>query len=341
LVGGTASIVDDYIGIALDGITKSVSFAAGSAIASVFVLPTADSEAEADENVSLTLVSGTDYRVGTATAVTGTIKNDDLSLVSLSVVPTIVTEDSLQTLSFKFRRTGPTMNPLTVEYAISGSASLGADYTGIPTSGSTKSVTFPIGSETAMVTVQPIADKVIEEDETISLTIVSGNTYIINADSASASAAITDDDKPAITLSVSSAEIIENSGLSLTYLFTRTVISNSQLTVKYSVSGTATPDNDFTGLATSKTITFEPNEATALLVINPTADATVEADETIGLTLVSDNSSLYTIQTQTTIISTIKNDDLPAVTLSITPATVSEDGAANLVYTFTRNIATS
>jgi len=71
-IGGTATNGSDY-GL----IPTSVTFAAGSASASVTVDPTGDSDLEPDETVSLTLQSNAAYSVGTAGAVTGTILNDD------------------------------------------------------------------------------------------------------------------------------------------------------------------------------------------------------------------------------------------------------------------------
>jgi hypothetical protein len=50
----------------------------GAATASVVIDPTADTSVEADETVSLMLALGTGYSIGTTTAVTGTISNDDL-----------------------------------------------------------------------------------------------------------------------------------------------------------------------------------------------------------------------------------------------------------------------
>jgi hypothetical protein len=77
-VGGTATQGTDYTGIAALPITKAVTFAAGSATASVVIDPSADSEIEADESVSLTLAAGAGYIIGTSAAVTGTIVNDEL-----------------------------------------------------------------------------------------------------------------------------------------------------------------------------------------------------------------------------------------------------------------------
>ena len=78
LTVGSGSNPADYTGIVTGGSTNSVTFAAGSAIASVVVDPTADSTQELDETVELTLAPGADYIIGTTTTITGTISNDDL-----------------------------------------------------------------------------------------------------------------------------------------------------------------------------------------------------------------------------------------------------------------------
>ena len=57
---------------------SQIDSAANSSTATVTVDPTADTTVESDETVSLTLASGTGYTIGTTSAVTGTITNDDL-----------------------------------------------------------------------------------------------------------------------------------------------------------------------------------------------------------------------------------------------------------------------
>jgi Ca2+-binding RTX toxin-like protein len=86
-VAGTALAIDpvallpslpDYTGIEIARPSNTVNFAPGAATATVVVNPTADTTAESNETVSLTLASGTGYTIGTPVAVTGTILNDDL-----------------------------------------------------------------------------------------------------------------------------------------------------------------------------------------------------------------------------------------------------------------------
>ncbi|GAL95306.1 alkaline phosphatase [Microcystis aeruginosa NIES-44] len=96
-VGGTATNGTDYTSI-----PTSVTFAAGSSTATVTVDPTADTTVESDETVILTLASGTGYTVGTTTAVTGTITNDDFPSITLAVSPSSVNEDGTTNLVYTF-----------------------------------------------------------------------------------------------------------------------------------------------------------------------------------------------------------------------------------------------
>jgi 2',3'-cyclic-nucleotide 2'-phosphodiesterase (5'-nucleotidase family) len=76
-VGGTASRGIDYTGIPALPATKTITFAAGSATASLRVDPTGDRNQEANETVALSLLASSGYTLGTPSAVTGTILNDD------------------------------------------------------------------------------------------------------------------------------------------------------------------------------------------------------------------------------------------------------------------------
>jgi VCBS repeat-containing protein len=95
-------------------------------------------------------------------------------------------------------------------------------------------------------------------------------------------------------------------------------------------------------------ITFAAGSSTATLVVTPTGDAVKEYDETIALTLAS--SGAYRVGTSSAVTTTIANDDptppavdpaLPTVTLAATSSSAAEDGANNLIYTFTRTGATT
>jgi hypothetical protein len=116
-----------------------------------------------------------------------------------------------------------------------------------------------------------------------------------------------------ITLTLNPTSVIEDGTTNLVYTFTRKGSLISDLTVNFSVNGTATFNSDYsqtgaaTFTATTGTITFAAGLSTATLTINPTADTIGETDETVSLTLATGTG--YTIGTTNSITGTITNDD--------------------------------
>jgi Ca2+-binding RTX toxin-like protein len=190
-ITGTANATD-YTG-ATPGAGKTITFAAGSVTAAFTVNPTADTTVEANETVALTLATGTGYTVGTTT-VTGTITNDDTAAVpgiSLGLNYSGISENSPSNFIYTFTRTGATTNALTVKYNLAGTA-LSTDYTGaIPGTG--KTITFAVGSGTAILTLDSTADTTVETDETISLQLTTGTGYSVGTTNPQIATIINDD----------------------------------------------------------------------------------------------------------------------------------------------------
>jgi hypothetical protein len=132
--------------------------------------------------------------------------------------------------------------------------------------------------------------------------------------------------------------VTEDGTTNLVYTFTRTGVTTNALTVNYTLGGTATLNTDYTRTGTTNTVTFAANSATATVIVDPTADTTVESDETVALTLATGTG--YTVGTPNAATGTINNDDT-SVTLAVSPSSVTEDGTTNLVYTFTRSGVTT
>ncbi|MFO0099721.1 MAG: S8 family serine peptidase, partial [Aphanizomenon sp.] len=77
---------------------------------------------------------------------------------------------------YTLTRTGPTTSSLTVNVALSGTATNGTDYSTIPTS-----VTFAAGFATAVVNLNVIDDTLVEGTETATLTVLSGPGYTVTS----------------------------------------------------------------------------------------------------------------------------------------------------------------
>jgi beta-glucanase (GH16 family) len=115
---------------------------------------------------------------------------------------------------------------------------------------------------------------------------------------------------PAVSLSVETEDVSEDGNANLIYTFTRTGDASAALTVNYTVGGTATIGTDYSGISaagSTKTISFAPGAASAIVTVDPTADTTVESDESVTLSLAAGTG--YTISTPGAVTGTIKNDD--------------------------------
>ncbi|MGH9967461.1 MAG: Ig-like domain-containing protein [Pyrinomonadaceae bacterium] len=273
-----------------------------------------------------------------------TVTPIDLPDVTVAVSPGSVAEDGATNLDYTFTREGSTANALTVNFSVGGSASFTEpDYTqtGAATFTNTSgTVVIPSGSSTAVVTIDPSADFDVEPDETVILTVTSGTGYAVGTP-ALATGTITNDDTD-VSVAVSPGSVAEDGATNLVYTFTRTGVTSSALTVNFSVGGTAdfgASPNDYTqtGATTftppTGTVTFSAGSPTATVTVDPETDSTIEPDETVILTLTS--GAGYNVASPNSATGTISNDDAD-VSVTVSPASVAEDGATNLVYTFTR-----
>ena len=343
-VGGSAGFGTDYTqtgAATFTAATGSVTFAAGSSTATVTVDPTFDPTVEPDETAVLTLVGGAGYNVGSPLAATGTITNDDTSIVTVAVAPASVTEDGAGNLVYTFTRTNTSAETpaLTVDFTVAGSAGFGSDYgqTGAATFTTTAgTVTFLAGINTATVTVDPSADGTPEPDETVLLTLASGAGYNVGSPAA-ATGTITNDDA-GTSLAISPLTLTQaegNTGTTpaTTFTFTVTRTGSTATDVNYTLNHITTTAADFTG-ALSGTVSFTGAETTETITISVVGDTLVEPNEDFTVTLsVATGGATISNATST---GTITNDDTSSVSVAVAPTSVTEDGAGNLVYTFTR-----
>jgi outer membrane autotransporter protein len=140
---------------------------------------------------------------------------------------------------------------------------------------------------------------------------------------------------PTVSIAVAPASVSEDGATNLIYTVTRSLNLSSPTTVNITTSGTSTSGTDYTGGVA--TVVIPAGATTATITIDPTVDATVEANETVILTVAAGTG--YTVGAPASATGTILNDDVPSATISVSPASVAEDGAPNLVYTVTLNQA--
>jgi hypothetical protein len=109
----------------------------------------------------------------------------NISAADTNAVEHPSTPDSGQ---FTLSRYGDTSGPLTIHYTIGGTAISGVDYNLI-----TNEVTLGIGVSNALINITPIDDLALEGAETVTLTLIQTNGYLVVAP-ASATVTIVDDE---------------------------------------------------------------------------------------------------------------------------------------------------
>ena len=307
--GDSATLEADYL--LLNGSTTlagSVVIPAGTSSVVVTVSPIDDTVAESDENVIVTLSSGTGYALSGSITATVTLQDNE-PIVNVSATDNEATEGA-DTATFKITR-NITGAALVVIYQMTGSAINGGengDYTSLD-----GTATISSGSTSVDVVVTTIDDSVAEPDETAILTIqpVTPNpTYHIGT---SPSAIVTiHDNEPTVNITTAdgtAAELGQDAGV---FTVNRVGSTSGNLVVYYSTNsgqaGAATNGTDYTP-SLSGTVTISAGSSSVNITITPEDDELVEGNETVMLTIssVSPNPTYY-IGTQNASFTIVDND---------------------------------
>ena len=205
-------------------------------------------------------------------------------------------------------------------------------------------VTFTAGGALMQtVTVNVNQDTTVEPTETFQVNLTNAQ---FNGATDATRATITDsqgigtiiNDDTAVSVAVSPSSVLEDGATNLVYTFTRTGATTSALTINFSVGGTATFGGggaDYTQsgadsfTATTGTVTFGIGNSTATVTLDPTADTTVELNETTVLTVTA--GAGYGAGAPSTATGTITNDD--SATITINAPSIVEGGI--LAYSVT------
>ncbi|MFM2221213.1 MAG: hypothetical protein RLZZ553_961 [Verrucomicrobiota bacterium] len=267
---GTATNGTDYQTLA-----SSVVIPAGQSSVNLTVSPINDTNIEGPEEVIATISTNAAYlRDSSATTTTVTITDDDTPTVSLSLLDASASESGPDNAVFLVTRTGSTAAPLKVFYGMSGTAYHGTDYAGL-----SGEITIPAGQASAPIVITPYSDDLGESTETVTISLTTFNNAYSVAEEYRLSATIADaNDVPVV--SVRTGTVGVEGGANATVVFRSVGSTTGNVTVNYTVSGTATSGSDFTTL--SGTITLPaagPSDVTLTIpVIN---DTSAEATETV------------------------------------------------------------
>jgi hypothetical protein len=152
----------------------TVTIPAGQASAAVVIAPVNDPDFEGNETVDVSVRADAAYTVGSPSAATLTIGDNDRPMVTIVATDASASEAAGDTGTFTITRTGPTTASLRVTFVVSGSATAGADYPAL-----VSPVFIPAGSSTLTLTVTPAADGVGELNETVDVTLTANSALTV------------------------------------------------------------------------------------------------------------------------------------------------------------------
>ena len=176
---------------------------------------------------------------------------------------------------------------IVVNYTVSGTASAGADYVSLP-----GSVTIPAGASSATVLVDVLNDQIVENSETVVVTLTGTNhaSATIHATNNSATVTIADDDNTTVSITASDASGAEPGSNDAQFTVTLDggkLAPAGGILVNYTLSGTASGGSDYTALSGSVTIPAGGSSAT--IAVDVLDDQVVEGNESLIVTLTGTN----------------------------------------------------
>ena len=329
-VSGTATNGEDY-----EAILSLVTIAAGESSIEIPISVIDDSLVEPVETVVVELASSVLYDLGASSSAVLTIESDDAVLPVVAIAATDATAaEPGDNGAFTITRTGDVTESLEVVVQVNGTAANGEDYRLID-----ETVTIAAGFSAVEVPVSVLDDGLVEDAETVVVTLVDGGLYDLGANS-SAALAIESDDVALAVVTIVATDADAAESVSGTdggrFTITRTGDLTSALEIALQISGTATNGEDYQTILS--TIAIAANESSVDVPVSVLDDALVEVPETVVVTLAS--GSLYEVGASASATVTIESEDtvvtpMPVVTVETTDATTAEPGD-NGAFTITR-----
>jgi gliding motility-associated-like protein len=310
-ISGTAVKGLDYNGLTGAHLTGTINLSAGGAGNATIASIVDDQIIEGTEHIVLTITSASSGSFAfTIDPAEGSAKaeiadNDDLPVNRvLSVRKTTdaaeAATNGLFTISLPAGVTAAA--DLTVNYTLSGTATAGLDYANIGSA-----VVIPAGQNSITVAVPVMDDQLIETIETVVLKITDGDAagiaFTASTTEGEASLNILDNDNVAGNLIVGIATTTNASEPGTNGSFTLSLpagyTASEDITVTYTIGGTATAGSDYTAL--SGNVVIPAGQTSVPVTLAVTDDNIIEPAETVVMTITGATSSNFTLLPGTSI----------------------------------------
>ena len=245
IVTGSATAEDDYDDGPLDG---SFIFPQGAQSFNLEIQTLTDDEIESEEEIVIEVGDG--FGIGeNLPYVPGALREARLAITSppgdfqtIKVSATSVTVNEGSNVSFEFETDLVSNEDTTITFTVGGTARSGSDYFA-----EDLEIDLPANAETVTVTFETRDDTIVENDETLSITITpnADETYVVGSPS-SASTTIESNDLPELIIE-GGGSISEGSSGEFIIRADQPVVEDTS--INYALSGSATPGRDFNELS--------------------------------------------------------------------------------------------
>lgn len=277
--------------------TGSTTIFAGTTSTRLSLEAINDDLVEGDEDVIVTITGATGLSGGTydvdntqSTQSLLIIDNDNV-ITAFSVTGSQAAEPS-SPIQAKFALPGTLIatEDITITYTAAGTTAEPEDFAA--TSGT---IVLPAGSNSVILTIPVIDDKIIEGNETVKITLTGASAATFNvrlSTSNSVNSSILDDDSElsiSVGGTVNGVEFPNTPGR-FTITLPAGVTTGNILTIRYTISGTATTGTDFTPPSSTYTAYIPKNRGSVNVAIPIINDNVIEDQENIMITLVSGSS---------------------------------------------------
>ena len=293
-VGGSA-----VNGVDFQQLSGAIAIPANETSADIKVTPIWTGATKLAQIVTVQLATGVGYDLAGSTFGSGTITYWPWDTVSIATTQPYASESGVPAV-FQVTRTGDVTQPITVNYAVAGTAVPGVNYTvpGLNNTTLKGSVTIAAGGSSAYIVATPVNDHVNTPDLSILIALTSGTYYNVAGTTVSgpnfnlatlpsavvsATAGATISNVPDNLVTLAAIANATESGRLGGFVVNRAGSVATKLVVNYTVGGSAVAGLDY--MALSGSVVIPAGSGSAVVVVNPLVNQFSQASPTVALQL--------------------------------------------------------
>ena len=288
-------------------VPATVTFAAGESTATLTLATDDDAVVEGDGSLTVALVPGDGYVLGTAATAVTAVTDDDAAEFSVSASPAAIDEGAGSTLTVSIANGVTFAETQAIDLAVSGTA--------VPDDYRLSATGLVLGAGTSSVsaTLTALRDVWAEAAETVTLTASRAGSTV-----GSATVTIAANEAVVSTVTVSAVATPVTEGAAAQFELRLDAAALAALTVAVSASETGSV---LSGTPPS-TVAFAVGESSRVLSLATVDDTVVEADSAVTLTL--GTGSGYTPDTAASAVVTVEDNDIATFDVSASSEEIDE-----------------